>query len=555
MPSIEEVAAHLKGVPLFSGLTRPQLRALASIAKEAEYRAGQVVCRQGQPGERYFIIEQGALRATRVDPEGRVLEVRRLGAGEGFGETSLLLGDVRDATVESVQDSLLLYIDKQDFDHLLEVEPRIERALHMRPEVAERRRYPRFSWLEEGELPVKVLRKHAAVLLPRLLLPGFLILFSLTASILSVPEWLYPFLWGLGGIVTLVSLGYSGYLYIDWRNDIYVVTNRRVIHRERAGLVREDISAAPLHAIQDIQQIRPGLMASVWNFGDLIIETAGGAGQVTFRNISDPEEVQREIFTQRDRLRALARAAERTTIEEALRRHFFGVEEVQEEQPSPKGKERRAVGCLGLPLRILSYFLPHTWHREGATITWRKHWIALVRSTGIPALLFLLATVVAIVVMFENPSPSVLPLYALAVFVLFPWLLWTFEDYQNDFYQVTATRVIHVERRPLFLHETRREASLEQVTNVRSRQSFWGRILQYGDVIVETAAPAGTFHFQTVSRPQSVQAEIFAHIEAARRFRQRQEIEQHRAELVDWFAIYDEIRRALPPGQEQERES
>ena len=167
MPSTEELIQTLQRVHLFSGLSRPQLRRLAQLVKEIPYPPGQTVCTQGEPGTRYYIILSGAVRVTRVDPEGRVAEVRRMGAGDAFGETSLLLGDVRDATVETVEETVFLCIDKEDFDRLLAADPSIERALKMRPDVAERRRYPRFPWLESGEIPVKVLRKHFFALIDR----------------------------------------------------------------------------------------------------------------------------------------------------------------------------------------------------------------------------------------------------------------------------------------------------------------------------------------------------------------------------------------------------
>ncbi len=168
MPTAEELVERLKEVRLFSGLRRPELRLLAGLVKESEeFRPGQIICQQGGPGRRYCILERGRWRVTRVDPEGRVETVRELGPGEAFGETSLLLGDVRDATVECIEPAVLLYIEKEDFDLLLEEEPRIERALRMRPDVAERRRYPRFSWLEEGELVIKVAQMGIPILLSR----------------------------------------------------------------------------------------------------------------------------------------------------------------------------------------------------------------------------------------------------------------------------------------------------------------------------------------------------------------------------------------------------
>ncbi len=85
-----------------------------------------------------------------MDTEGRTAEVRRLSAGEVFRETSLLLGDVHDVTVEVLEPTTVWYLEREEFEKLLATDPSILRALQMRPDVAERRRYPRFRWLKAG---------------------------------------------------------------------------------------------------------------------------------------------------------------------------------------------------------------------------------------------------------------------------------------------------------------------------------------------------------------------------------------------------------------------
>lgn len=550
MPSTEEIIRLLQGVRLFSGLSRPQLRRLAPLVKEVPYPARETVCRQGEPGLRYYIILKGAVRVTRVDPEGRVAEVRRLAAGEAFGETSLLLGDVRDATVETIEETVFLCIDKEDFDQLLAADPSIERALKMREDVAERRRYPRFSWLEPGELPLKVLRRHFFTFLDRVILSVsiFVLLTVIGGVFLAVGGgWVaFQIAGGLLIVGSIVPLLGILYFYLDWRNDIYILTNRRVVHQERVGalLIQENFSAAPLQAIQNVQVSQVGIIGRVLKFGDLIIETAGAAGQVVFRSIPDPWSVQQAILEQQARVRSLVRVQEREAIRRAVRHHFLFEGEDEAGQPSVAPPTERP-GCLG----FLRYFLPPAWEREGTSVTWRRHWVTLLGAIWIPLLVILLATLVAAVFarLEHQLSPNVALIYGLIMFFAIPWLLWNFEDWQNDFFQVTATRIVQVDRLPLFLREQRREANLEQVTNVRFEQGVWGKILRYGDVFVETAAPAGTFHFRKVSRPQEVQREIFAHIEAARRRRQEEEARQRRTEMLDWLSAYDELRQSSSP--------
>ncbi len=549
MASTEELIQILHEIPLFSRLERPQLRQLVQVVKEIPYAPYQTVCAQGELGLRYYILLSGAVRVTRVDPEGRVVEVKRLGPGDAFGETSLLLGDVRDATVETLEETVFLCIDKEDFDRLLSAHPGIERALQMRSDVKEQRQHLRwrFSWLEPREVVVKMVRRHPFTLWERIgLLFIFVLLMTFVGILLIIAH--TPLGTLVGALLMLVALPFLltvGYFVWDWRNDIYILTNRRVIHRERPGLMGERFSAAPLRAIQNVQIVQEGPIERLLNFGDLLIETAGGAGQVVFRRIAKPREVLQAILVQQERVLSLERVRERESIRKAVRRHFLREGE-EEPSPSTLAPVSGGDGCLLWMRAIWQSFFLSSWHREGATITWRRHWVAMIEYTWLPFTigggLTLFVLLLEYLVHGAVP-PGLVLLYAAGMFIVIPWYLWRFEDCQNDYFQLTATRIIQVDRLPLLLREQRREASLEQVTNVRFDQTLLGRILKYGDVFVETAAPVGTFHFQRVARPQEVQQEIFSHIEAARRRRQEEEARQRRLEMLEWLSAYDELRR------------
>jgi NTE family protein len=107
----------LRSVPLFSCFSRAELRHLTRLAAEEVYRKGDVVCREGDPGDRFFVVLSGELEVWTGGARGRV--VSRLSPGECLGEMSLLLGGARAATVSAARTSRLLALDKTVFDRFV----------------------------------------------------------------------------------------------------------------------------------------------------------------------------------------------------------------------------------------------------------------------------------------------------------------------------------------------------------------------------------------------------------------------------------------------------
>jgi membrane protein YdbS with pleckstrin-like domain len=185
---------------------------------------------------------------------------------------------------------------------------------------------------------------------------------------------------------------------------------------------------------------------------------------------------------------------------------------------------------------------------SGDTLTWRKHPLVLLRETWRPALGLALATALLFlqaygVIHLPWPPPDAfVAAYAAIALVLLGWMLWKFEDWRNDVYQVTSQRVIDLKRRPFLLSEDRREAPLETVQNITYRiPGILARLLNTGTVVVQTAARSGDLQFDWVYDPASVQQEIFRRIERFHQRKREEEARQRQAELSDWFAVYHEV--------------
>ncbi len=100
----------LRGLPVFSPLLRTEVEAIALGLQEQRVDPGAVVVTQGEPGDRFYVVERGSVDVLR---DGQV--VARLAAGDCFGEIALLRDVPRTATVVAVDSCVLQTLDRSAF--------------------------------------------------------------------------------------------------------------------------------------------------------------------------------------------------------------------------------------------------------------------------------------------------------------------------------------------------------------------------------------------------------------------------------------------------------
>ena len=104
----------LKGVPLFSDCSKRELTDIAQVADEIDFPAGRTLIEEGKPGREFFVIADGTVEVRRG---GRKLPPA--GDSSSFGETSLLTGKPRNATVTTTSPVRALVITDRAFKGLL----------------------------------------------------------------------------------------------------------------------------------------------------------------------------------------------------------------------------------------------------------------------------------------------------------------------------------------------------------------------------------------------------------------------------------------------------
>jgi uncharacterized membrane protein YdbT with pleckstrin-like domain len=99
----------------------------------------------------------------------------------------------------------------------------------------------------------------------------------------------------------LINLAVFLWRFEDWRNETFQVTDRYVIDIDRQPLgFGESRKQAELGNVQNVNADRPGLLHTVFNYGNVHIETAGASADITFELVYNPSRVQSDVFQRRE---------------------------------------------------------------------------------------------------------------------------------------------------------------------------------------------------------------------------------------------------------------
>ncbi len=116
---IMERLLALKEISLFKDLSLDQLEAVHQITTEVEYLSGEVIVREGDPGDQLYLLLEGRVRVFKNYGSSNEDELRDLTAGSYFGEMAILGGGERLATIVTLERSHLVSLDGDSLRELL----------------------------------------------------------------------------------------------------------------------------------------------------------------------------------------------------------------------------------------------------------------------------------------------------------------------------------------------------------------------------------------------------------------------------------------------------
>jgi CRP-like cAMP-binding protein/membrane protein YdbS with pleckstrin-like domain len=591
-----DLVAALGAVPLFSEPLDDRHREhLAQFCAWEFVPAGQNITTQGSVGHSFVVVRSGAAVVIALDEAGRPRPRKVLEPGESYGRSSLLQGKPREATVRAKPSdeatpsgpdgTEVIILDRRDLQYAFAVRPDlwhpgVSLFDAMVRETVQKQRY---DWLEEGEVVRWADRPHFLwLLLPEL---GVL-----SVALLAFQFWrLVPQLHSSLATTYLICvlpalLLAAAWVLVNYLDDYYVVTNRRVTRRDRVWPLYEAKLQAPIETVQQVT-LDQGFWGRLFDYGHVSVNTAAKVGAMIFAHVPAPQDVQGYVLQGRAEALLAGRGQQREVLRRGLATEL-GVALLIPERVRALGDRARppAKSIFGGPppakaestellpgtrgahpgwLVALADRLPDRWREiligpSKATpqplsgqIIWRKHWMNLIRRTILPTLLLLFTLFLAwfgINFLGKGPFAVSLSTFTLPWLVLLAfsigWWVYRYIDWHNDIYVVTDDKLIDIEALPLGLYTKRRETSLDRVQTVDYQQAGFIRyVLNYGNVVIRTAALDEGFDFLYVPNPRLVQALIFQKLDAFRRKQDQQRLKDRQREMIESLEVYHELRQ------------
>lgn len=105
----------LRQIPLFTGMDDEELKGIRSLMSAHEFLPGQVIIRQGERGDHFYIILEGEVQFLTQDGSGNELILDEEGAGGFFGELSMLTGEPRQMRVRAKSKVATLALERDEF--------------------------------------------------------------------------------------------------------------------------------------------------------------------------------------------------------------------------------------------------------------------------------------------------------------------------------------------------------------------------------------------------------------------------------------------------------
>lgn len=502
------------------------------------FNQGDVIYNQGDQADGFFVILSGRVSLTR-SVAGEEKTVAKMVAGDYFGEEEVLRPGVRIASAHALDLVEVIWLDQTGITSIMVANKDIKADLSAAAESRRMARKVQFKWLGSDEIVHLVARKHDVLLWTGLSVP-------LALAILSTPLFYLSYRTQIstpaiiGGVVLFIAILWAIWKALDWGNDYYIVTDKRVVWLERVIGLYDSRQEAPLNTVLAVS-VASDFLGRTLGYGNVIVRTY--TGQIVMRNVGNPSNMAALVEGHWKRSRRMAKEEETEIIRQTLRQKLGAQPEDESMLAELPAEEIPMEFKPGFIQVFLTNFLRMR-HEEGNMITYRKHWYLLLKRIWKPTLLLVLLgllTIGRLTGWTEFLSIETTLLFALVIGMLGSgWWLYEYVDWRNDLFLLTPEHIVDIYRKPLG-QEEKKSAPLENILSLsHNRTGIIGLIFNFGTV---TAMVGRTpFTFEGVHNPAQIQQDIYEKMNERILKAQATESAMERERMAEWIIAYHEQR-------------
>jgi hypothetical protein len=507
---------------------------------------GETLYDVGEAANRFYLVMEGHVELLRMNQNNQFATFAAVDSGDYFGYEAVHTENQYEIRAIAQTDAIVLALDTETLLSFARENDQLARFLNTMARSYYQLIDMRLSWRREEEYVYWTARRHPLYLWLKLSIPlGIATAAGFTLIISSV---LYGLLDNmLIFIILLVVIVLAGlpciYIYINWRDDFYIITDRRVIARHRKILLYETKKEVPFEALLSVNKNIHNIVGATLLIGDVDIRTFTGV--IPINGIADPDVIASFINDVKNRRESTRGKQDRQEKMHEMRiRLGLETESQQEDDQAIESQEELDLS-EDSPFFKIDAFIQRLFKlriEQGDEVTFRKHWYILLKHAKIPLLIGLLLLSIALIPLSTNLYYLAPIFYGVLAFLFlanFLFFLYIFIDWRNDRYVLNNRQIMDLDKKPLG-KENRRTAPLNTIQSVEyKREGIAGIILNFGTVYIRVGDTR--FTFDDVPRPYDVQQEITERQQSAKEREAREKSKNEREVILDWIEIYHQV--------------
>ena len=532
--SRKKITETLRKVYLFHNLEKEYIDLLLDNAEVVFFPTDKMVYLEGTPASYFYIIYQGELEILK-ERNHALIQLNNLREFYSFGEDALTNNRTRQSSARAITDLILIKFSESILSKLGKESTVFQKNLNIILTTYN-------HLIHKSVIPGKdeavcyIGQPHPIIVVLKMIF-ALLAVFGLSILLIqSINSGFFAYnilFWGMGALAITV-LVWMGWQFLEWSNDLFFFTDKRIINRQRSLFSYETKHETPISAIESVQ-VKRSYFGRGFNFGDLEIKTFTGSMRLAF--VPDISSAQQILSFLTERRKERWEEEEKQTFERDIRERI-NPEILREgdnliSYPEKSSTQIQSLGSI--PGRITDNNTPN--------IIYRTHWTILFAKIFIPV--FLLMSHLFFYLFLAANNAKIINgitfniIMLINCIVLISLVAYRFFDWRNDLYIITEDYLIDIDRRPFGMEE-KRSAPIKNIQSIRyKRNGIFGLLFNFGTVY--TRIGDEEFTFDNVFQPADVQEALFA---AKERFHQNQiDVEKgaQRRKAVDWIDSYHQI--------------